>query len=148
MQEWAPLFPVLHKELFLSLYHEYLLDPESIKDHYKLAQLHLVFSIAGLATDLPDKEHISLCETQWRTALDHILEEKKLYTLECLILAIICSIQTANYDLLHRYRKTAVGLAYRLGLHLSHSNQKEILSGELAVEMRKRIFWTLYTVDW
>jgi len=46
--------------------------------------------------------------------------------------------------LLH-FRSRAVGMSQRLGLHLS---QKRFTLGTLTTETRKRIFWTLYTLDW
>lgn len=144
-QEWAPLFPVIHKRPFLRLYDEYLDHPDQVTDHHKLAQLHLVFSIAGISTDRPDEERISLCENQWRAALDSISMENTVSTLQCLILAIIYCIQKGDYNRLQHYKGIAVGLSHRLGLHQS---QKRFSFDALATEMRKRVFWTLYTVDW
>jgi hypothetical protein len=46
-QEWAPLFPILHKPTFLAVYEEYVSCPEVMEDKKSLAQLHLVFSIAA-----------------------------------------------------------------------------------------------------
>ncbi|TGO68484.1 hypothetical protein BOTNAR_0024g00350 [Botryotinia narcissicola] len=143
-QEWAPLFPVIHKHSFLTLYDEYSSNPHQVKDQYKLAQLHLVFSIAGLSTDCPDKEQISLCENQWRTALNIILMENNISTLQCLILALIYCIQKGDYNSLQHYKGIAVGLSHRLGLHQS---QKRFPFDLLTAETRKRVFWTLYTVD-
>ncbi|KAF7887589.1 hypothetical protein EAF00_009883 [Botryotinia globosa] len=143
-QEWAPLFPVIHKHSFLTLYDEYSSNPHQVKDQHKLAQLHLVFSIAGLSTDCPDTEQISLCENQWRTALNIILMENNISTLQCLILAIIYCIQKGDYNSLQHYKGIAVGLSHRLGLHQS---QKRFPFDLLAAETRKRVFWTLYTVD-
>ena len=51
-QEWAPLFPVLHRPSFLSLYEEYVSCPEAMEDKRSLAQLHLVFGIAALSSDV------------------------------------------------------------------------------------------------
>ncbi|KAK6602621.1 transcriptional activator protein acu-15 [Botrytis cinerea] len=143
-QEWAPLFPVIHKHTFLPLYDEYSSNPNQVKDQHKLAQLHLVFGIAGLSTDCPDKEQISLCESQWRTALNNVLMENNISTLQCLILALIYCIQKGDYNSLQHYKGIAVGLSHRLGLHQS---QKRFSFDLLAAETRKRVFWTLYTVD-
>ncbi|TGO29128.1 hypothetical protein BPAE_0018g00130 [Botrytis paeoniae] len=143
-QEWAPLFPVIHKHSFLPLYDEYSSNTHQVKDQHKLALLHLVFSIAGLSTDCPDMEQISLCENQWRTALNIILMENNISTLQCLILALIYCIQKGDYNSLQHYKGIAVGLSHRLGLHQS---QKRFSFDLLAAETRKRVFWTLYTVD-
>ncbi|QSZ33069.1 hypothetical protein DSL72_002654 [Monilinia vaccinii-corymbosi] len=143
-QEWAPLFPVIHKNAFLILYDEYLSNPEPLTDQHKLAQLHLVFGIAGLSTDFPDKGEVSSCENQWRPALDSILMDNTISTLQCLILALIYCIQRPDYNRLQHYKGIAVALSHRLGLHQS---QKRFPFGVSTAEMRKRVFWTLYTVD-
>lgn len=114
-------------------------------DHHKLAQLHLVFCIAALSSDFPDEDHISLCESQWRTSLDAILMENTLLTVQCLILATIYSLLKGDYKRLQQYKGVSVALAHRLGLHQS---QKRFSFGALTMEMRKKVFWTLYTVDW
>lgn len=46
-QEWAPLFPVLHRPSFLGLYEEYVSCPEAMEDKPSIAQLNLVFAIAA-----------------------------------------------------------------------------------------------------
>jgi hypothetical protein len=144
-QEWAPLFPVLSKTTFLRLYEEYVADPEKMTDNHKLAQLHLVFGIAALSCDFPDEDQISMCETQWQTSLDAILMENTLLTVQCLTLASIYSLLKGDYKRLQQYKGISVAISHRLGLHQS---QKRFSFGALTMEMRKKIFWTLYTVDW
>lgn len=51
-QEWAPLFPVLHRPTFLNLYTEYVADPEHMGNKHAVAQLNLVFGIAALSTEV------------------------------------------------------------------------------------------------
>lgn len=51
-QEWAPLFPALHRPTFLALYEDYVSCPEAMEDKKSLAQLHLVFGIAALSSDV------------------------------------------------------------------------------------------------
>jgi len=143
-QEWAPLFPVLHKPTFLRLYGEYMDNPEQMTDPHKLAQLHLVFAIAGQSSDIPDRESIAFCESQWRVSLEAVMMENTLLTLQCLILALIYCIAKADYTRLQHYKGIAVGLSHRLGLHQS---QKRFSFGALTIETRKKVFWTLYTVD-
>ncbi|KAI9735396.1 MAG: hypothetical protein M1818_006402 [Claussenomyces sp. TS43310] len=143
-QEWAPLFPVLHRNTFLHLYEEYNADPESITDDHKLAQLHLVFAIAGLSSSLPDLGNAALCEREWQRSLDAIVMASTLPTLQLLLLAIIYCISKGDYQKLLHYKSIAVGLAYRLGLHQS---QKRFPFGALTIETRKKVFWVLYTVD-
>ncbi|KAH6683036.1 fungal-specific transcription factor domain-containing protein [Halenospora varia] len=143
-QEWAPLFPVLHKPSFLRVYEDYMSSPEQLTDSHKLSQLHLVFGIAGLSSENPDKEQISLCEYQWRASLEVVIMDNSLATLQCLILALIYCISKADYNRLQHYKGIAVGLSHRLGLHQS---QKRFSFGALTIETRKKVFWTLYTID-
>jgi hypothetical protein len=144
-QEWAPLFPVLHKPTFLRLYEEYMSTADHMHDSHKLAQLHLVFGIAGLSSESPDRDQIALSEYQWRASLEVILMDNSLATLQCLILSLIYCINKADYSRLQHYKGIAVGLAHRLGLHQS---QKRFSFGALTIETRKKVFWTLYTIDW
>ncbi|KAK9415676.1 putative Transcriptional activator protein acu-15 [Seiridium unicorne] len=143
-QEWAPLFPVLHKPTFLRIYEEFVADAEKLKSHHKIAQLYLVFSIAALSSDLPDTEQIAVCEAQWQKALDAILMENTMNTLQCLILALMYCTIRADYKRLIHYKGVAVALSHRLGLHQS---QKRFSFGALTIETRKKVFWTLYTLD-
>ncbi|EPE29488.1 hypothetical protein GLAREA_00648 [Glarea lozoyensis ATCC 20868] len=143
-QEWAPLFPVLHKPTFLRVYEEYMSHAESLDDPHKLAQLHLVFGIAGLSSESPDREQIALSEYQWRTSLEVVLMDNSLATLQCLILSLLYCITKADYSRLQHYKGIAVGLSHRLGLHQS---QKRFSFGALTIETRKKVFWTLYIID-
>jgi hypothetical protein len=145
-QEWAPLFPVIHKPTFLRVYEEFVADPEKIKNHHKLAQLYLVFSIAGLSgSQQPDLEQIAACELQWQRSLDAITMDNTMMTLQCLVLALMYCAARADYKRLQHYKGIAVGLSHRLGLHQS---QKRFSFGALTIETRKKVFWTLYTLDW
>jgi hypothetical protein len=107
--------------------------------------LHLVFGIAGLSSDIPDRDQIAFCENQWRISLEAVLMENTLATLQCLILALVYCISKADYNRLQHYKGIAIGLSHRLGLHQS---QKRFSFGVLTIETRKKVFWTLYTVDW
>jgi hypothetical protein len=51
-QEWAPLFPILHRPTFLSLYEHYVASPDTMSDKKSIAQLNLVFGIAALSSDV------------------------------------------------------------------------------------------------
>lgn len=144
-QEWAPLFPVLHRPTFFQLYEEFLADPEKVKGNHKLAQLYLVFCIAGLSSELPGDGQIAACEVQWQRAVEAILMDNTIVTLQCLVLALIYCTMRADYKRLQHYKGVAVGLSHRLGLHQS---QKRFSFGALTIETRKKVFWTLYTLDW
>ncbi|KAL8754865.1 MAG: hypothetical protein Q9184_004984 [Pyrenodesmia sp. 2 TL-2023] len=142
-QEWAPLFPILHRPTFLNLYTDYVADPENMKDQHAIAQLNLVFGIAALSTEW-NKQNTESFERQWRDALEAILSENTLSTLQCLVLAQLYCIAKADYTKLLHYKGLAISLSHRLGLHQS---QKQFSLGVLTSESRKRVFWTLYTLD-
>lgn len=143
-QEWAPLFPVLHKPTFLRIYEEFVADPEKIKNNHKLAQLHLVFGVAAISSDSSDLDQIAACEQQWQRSLEAVLMENTMNTLQCLVLALVYCTVRADYKRLQYYKGIAVGLSHRLGLHQS---QKRFSFGALTAETRKKVFWTLYTLD-
>ncbi|KAF2102666.1 hypothetical protein NA57DRAFT_31927 [Rhizodiscina lignyota] len=143
-QEWAPIFPVLHRPTFLHLYEDYTAAPESVTDKKSLAQLHLVFGIAALSNQTHNVEELASIERQWRAALDSFLMTDSLVTLQCLTLAIIYCLQSADHSGLLKFKCLAVSLSQRLGLHQS---QKRFALGTLTSETRKKVFWTLYTLD-
>lgn len=144
-QEWAPLFPVVHKPSFLAVYEDFVASPENMRCNYKLAQLHLVYSIAGLSCEAPDLRQVAACEKQWTRALDALLCQDSIMTLQCLVLALLYCTVRGDHRSLQHYKSIAVGLSHRLGLHQS---QKRLGLGALALETRKRVFWSLYTLDW
>ena len=84
-------------------------------------------------------------DCQWQAALDLVLAENTLSTLQCLVLAQIYCIAKADHDKLLHYKGMAITLSHRLGLHQS---QKRFALGALTSETRKKVFWTLYTLDW
>lgn len=51
-QEWAPLFPVIHRPVFLAMYEQYVSNSSSFQDKKSLAQLNLVFGIAALSNEV------------------------------------------------------------------------------------------------
>ena len=51
-QEWAPLFPVLHRPTFLDTYTNMMANPEGMQDHLTIAQLNLVFGIGSLSAEV------------------------------------------------------------------------------------------------
>ncbi|KAI9709294.1 MAG: hypothetical protein M1820_003414 [Bogoriella megaspora] len=143
-QEWAPLFPILHRPTFLSLYETFVDDASAVKDKQSTAQLYLVFGIAALSSDEQDKAQIESFEYQWSSALESVMMENSLPILQCLMLAQIYCIQRADYARLQTYKSVAIGHSHRLGLHQS---QKRFALGALTGETRKKAFWTLYTLD-
>ncbi|KAK5116983.1 hypothetical protein LTR62_006704 [Meristemomyces frigidus] len=143
-QEWAPLFPVLHRPTFLGLYEKYVADAEAVTDKTAIAQLNLVFGIAALSNGTRASDDLSSFEGQWRAAIDAILNENTMGTLQALILAQIFCVQKGDLTRLLSYKGLSLSLSARLGLHQS---QKRFALGTLTSETRKKVFWTLYTVD-
>jgi hypothetical protein len=90
-------------------------------------------------------KEIESFDSQWQAALEHFLMEGSMATLQCLLLAQICCLQKADYQRLMKYKGLAVSLSQRLGLHQS---QKRFALGALTCETRKKLFWTLYALDW
>jgi hypothetical protein len=129
----------------LSLYEEFTACPEALEDKAQLAQLNLVFSIAAQSSDVPFQQDITSFNAQWQAALDSFLMDNDILTLQCLLLAQISTLQSGDYSRLLKYKALAVSLSQRLGLHQS---QKRFSMGTLTVETRKKLFWTLYTLDW
>jgi len=89
--------------------------------------------------------HITNSESQWRPALEAVISKATLATLQCLVLAQIFCITKGDHSNLLYYNGVAVKLSQRLGLHQS---QKRFSLGALTRETRKKVFWSLYTLDW
>ncbi|KAI4739232.1 hypothetical protein E4T50_10304 [Aureobasidium sp. EXF-12298] len=143
-QEWAPLFPILHRPTFLELYQSYMSAPENVVDNCSHAQLNLVFGIAALSSGSRDTSELQSFETQWQAAIDTMLSDHSMPTLQCLVLAQLYCMQRGDYDRLLTYKALAVTLSSRLGLH---QPQKRFALGASTSEMRKKVFWSLYTID-
>lgn len=161
-QEWAPLFPVLHRPTFLALYEQYVGSPDEMVDKKSITQLNLVFGIAALSSDVcshryplhhsltntvqpRDGQDVDSFEAQWQSAIETFLMDNDVVTLQCLVLAQIFCLLKADYSRLLKYKGLAIGLSQRLGLHQS---QKRFALDALTSETRKKVFWSLYTVDW
>lgn len=71
--------------------------------------------------------------------------DNSLATLQCFVLAQIYLLQKGDHARLLKYKGLAISLSQRLGLHQS---QKRFALGALSSETRKRVFWSLYTIDW
>ncbi|KAL8893665.1 MAG: hypothetical protein Q9192_005044 [Flavoplaca navasiana] len=142
-QEWAPLFPILHRPTFLNIYTNYVADSEGSEDQHSIAQLNLLFCIAAQSMD-GNKPFVETFERQWQGALEAVLGENTLATLQCLVLAQLNCIAAAEYTKLQHYKNLAINLSHYLGLHQS---QDSLSMDTLTIETRKKVFWTLYTVD-
>ena len=88
---------------------------------------------------------MSVLEPQWQAALESVKEEGTVQTLQCIVLAQIYALLKADHSKLQLYRGMVVTLSQRLGLH---QTQKGFSLGALTRETRKKLFWTVYTLDW
>ncbi|KAI9845139.1 MAG: hypothetical protein M1837_005024 [Sclerophora amabilis] len=143
-QEWAPLFPILHQPTFLSSYQKYVTTPQDIRDGHFLVQLYIVFGIAAISSGARSQEEVMSFEGRWRHALGSIEKDSSLPTLQCLALAQLYCISKGDYTELVSYRSLSVGMSHYLGLQ---QNQSNLSANALSTETRKRVFWTLYTLD-
>jgi len=144
-QEWAPLFPIVHRPSFLVLYEKYVDNSDSVTEKAEIAQLNLVFGIAALSSGTRSSEDLDSFESQWKAAIDSVLKDNSLATLQALLLAQLFCIQRGDLEALLTYKGLSLSLSARLGLHQS---QKRFALGTLTCETRRKVFWTLYTIDW
>jgi len=144
-QEWAPLFPIVHRPSFLVLYEKYVNDSDLLTDKAEIAQLNLVFGIAALSSGTRSSEDLVSFESQWKAAIDSVLKDNSLATLQALLLAQLFCIQRGDLEALLTYKGLSLSLSARLGLHQS---QKRFAFGTLTCETRRKVFWTFYTIDW
>lgn len=92
-----------------------------------------------------NKQNADCFESEWQSALNNIAGDISLPTLQCLVLAQMYCIVKGDQRKLIYYRGLAVAVSHHLGLHRS---QKGLSLSALTGETRKRVFWTLYTLDW
>ncbi|OAX78379.1 hypothetical protein ACJ72_07315 [Emergomyces africanus] len=144
-QEWAPLYPVIHRPSMLKVYGQYTNNPTAFEDDkYYLAQLNLIFGIAAISSTARIPQDPSLFEQNWLPKLDALAHDISLAGLQCYVLAQIYYSVKADYKSLLRYRSLAVGMCHQLGLHQS---QRRFSFNPLTSEMRKKVFWCQYVLD-
>lgn len=142
-QEWAPLFPILHRPTFLALYGRYVADSTSVTDSAELACLNLVFAIAVASCGIAQEETSSF-DFQWRCQVEIASPLCTIGTLQSVLLAQIRCLQ--SHDLLQLKAFATVSAALVRDLQLQ-ATQPSFDQGVLSNEMRRRLFWTHYTVD-
>ncbi|EEH22024.1 hypothetical protein PABG_04235 [Paracoccidioides brasiliensis Pb03] len=144
-QEWAPIYPVLHRPTMLKIYGDYVSDPDAFEnDKYYTAQLNLIFGISAISAYSRVPQDPTFFELNWQPRLDALAHDVSLPGLQCYILAQIYYSIKADYKSLLRYRGLAVGVCHQLGLHQS---QRGFSFTFLASETRKRVFWCQYVLD-
>jgi hypothetical protein len=65
--------------------------------------------------------------------------------LQCLVLAQLYYMLKADSSHLLKYKGMGICLSHQLGLHQS---QKRFGMNPLVMETRKKLFWTIYSLDW
>ena len=160
-QEWAPLYPVVHRPTILKAYEQYLSNTDSLKDDvHAMAQLNLIFGIAALSSnvsaydpmDLPKltwsqsrtNQDPTFFEENWTAALDSFVSDTSVASLQCFVLAQVYCMTKADYRSLLRYRALGVDICQQLDLHqLQEDTSSTLLEGET----RKKVFWCQYVLD-
>ncbi|KAJ5091490.1 hypothetical protein NUU61_006360 [Penicillium alfredii] len=144
-QEWAPLYPVVHRPTILKVYEQYLNSNESLqRDSLAMTQLNLVFGIAALSSTSRTNQDPIFFEGNWATTLGSFSAETSVASLQCFVLAQIYCMTKSDYRSLLRYRALAVDICHQLGLH---QNQENVTANPLERETRKKVFWCQYVLD-
>ncbi|KAJ5753150.1 Transcription factor [Penicillium odoratum] len=142
-QEWAPLYPVVHRPTILKAYEQYLNGSGSLKsDFHMMAQLNLIFGIAALSSGSRTNQDPTFFEENWSSLLDSVSDETSMKSLQCFVLAQVYCMTKTDYRSLLRYRALAVDVCHQLGL-----NQESLASNTLEVETCKKVFWCQYVLD-
>ncbi|THD00470.1 hypothetical protein EYZ11_000034 [Aspergillus tanneri] len=144
-QEWAPLYPVVHRPTILKTYEQYISNTESLQGNkHDMTQLNLIFGIAALASTSRTNQDPVFFEDNWSPTLELLSSETSISTLQCFVLAQIYCMTKGDYTSLLRYRSLSVGICQRLRLHQS---QKRFSANPLVAETRKKVFWCQYVID-
>ncbi|KAL2869320.1 C6 transcription factor FacB/Cat8 [Aspergillus lucknowensis] len=144
-QEWAPLYPVVHRPTILKAYEQYLSNSESFQGNkHDVARLNLIFAVAALSATSRTNQDPSLFEENWSPILDSLSGDISIQTLQCYVLAQMYCMAKGDYTSVLRYRSLATGICHQLRLHRS---QKFFSSNSLLAETRKKVFWCQYVLD-
>ncbi|KAJ6120770.1 hypothetical protein N7523_005050 [Penicillium sp. IBT 18751x] len=144
-QEWAPLYPVVHRPTILKAYEQFLNNTDSLKkDVHAMAQLNMIFGIAALSSNSRTNQDPTFFEENWTVALDSFVSDTTVASLQCFVLAQIYCMTKADYRSLLRYRALGVDICHQLGLH---QNQEDTSLNPLEGETRKKVFWCQYVLD-
>ena len=142
-RDWAPLFRVLDRSKFFTIYADFVADFERISSKHHIAQIYLVYSIAGLSSGCASLEQICSYERQWTDALNALVTGDNVTLLCSLVLAVLFYSIKGDKNELCRYRVMAVQLSGRLGLLQNRNQHLDFLSMDLS----KEAFRSLYTLD-
>jgi hypothetical protein len=144
-QEWAPLYPVVHRPTILKAYEQFLNNTDSLKnDVHAMAQLNLIFGIAALSSNSRTNQDPTFFEENWTAPLDAFASQTSVASLQCFVLAQVYCMTKADYRSLLRYRALGVDICHQLDLH---QNLEDTSSNPLEGETRKKVFWCQYVLD-
>jgi hypothetical protein len=144
-QEWAPLYPVVHRPTILKAYEQYLGITESLQsDAHTMAQLNLIFGIAALSSRSRTNQDPAFFEENWSSQLDSFAGDTSILSLQCFVLAQMYCITRSDYRSLLRYRALAVDICHQMGLY---EPQENLALSPLEGETRKKVFWCQYVLD-
>lgn len=156
IDEWTPIYPVVHKPTMLESFHrlshiERSVQPETTHTVVVLYQVLALLALGtvGLAGDCVHDHYHFLCQSDryYRlstTILDKVLERPSLQTLQGLEMIQIYLQISSRYDIASNMGGTATRLAQRLGLH-RHSHRFKF--DPLETELRRRAWWCQYALD-
>ncbi|CAG7990985.1 unnamed protein product [Penicillium salamii] len=143
-QEWAPLYPVVHRPTILKAYEQYLNNAESLQRNvHVMAQLNLIFGIAALSSMPRTSQDPTFFEQNWSATLESLSSETSIASLQCFVLGQIYCMTKGDYRTLLRYRALGVDVCHQLGLH----ENEESPTNPLEDETRKKVFWSQYVLD-
>ncbi|KAJ5097439.1 Transcription factor [Penicillium angulare] len=143
-QEWASLYPVVHRPTILKAYESYLNSSDSLKtDAHMMAQLNLIFGIAALSSNSRTNQDPTFFEENWTSFLDSFSCETSVESLQCFVLAQIYCMTKGDYRSLLRYRALSVDICHQLDLHQTPGSQ----TNPLEEETSKKVFWCQYVMD-
>ncbi|CAI7614107.1 unnamed protein product [Penicillium glandicola] len=143
-QEWAPLYPVVHRPTILKAYEQYLNNTENLqRAPHVMAQLNLIFGIAALSSMSRTNQDPAFFEENWSVSLDSFSSETSVSSLQCFVLGQIYCMTKGDYRTLLRYRAVGVDICHQLGMH----ENEESSGNPLDDETRKKVFWSQYVLD-
>lgn len=136
-------WPILHSTHIRSLHSR----RSSLRSSYEKSILHLVYAIGGRFLECTGEMGAFQCQQHHRAAmqyLDEVIQYHDLRSIQMLILLGIYSLRDPKGPGAWTYIGLAMRTCVDLGMHRRDRGGTESL---LEAEMRKRVFWTAYSLD-
>ncbi|KAK5708978.1 hypothetical protein LTR17_020204 [Elasticomyces elasticus] len=144
MKHVATRYPVLQS----SWIHDLHRRRESISNAYERSTLHLVYAIAGRFLETTGETSLHVFperhQAQVLKDLDEMLHYHDTRSVVTLLLLAVYSLRAEGGPGAWAYIGLAMRIAIDLGLHRQTSTMNRL---GFDVEMRKRLFWSCYTMD-